>query len=126
VGFLNPWIYSTASNAFTDITNGSSIGCNTTGFPAAKGWDAVSGFGTPVSLVMITLGELGGNLANSINQYFPKLKDVALSGSDRYEAPLLLDEDNSTNDILTVYRATQLCTLLFLRLPWHLYYSSRK
>ncbi|CAD0100445.1 unnamed protein product, partial [Aureobasidium mustum] len=47
LGFLNPWIYSRAFAALTDITEGSSIGCNTSGFPAEVGWDAVTGFGTP-------------------------------------------------------------------------------
>jgi tripeptidyl-peptidase-1 len=50
LGFLNPWIYGGAYKALTDITSGSAIGCNGTGFPAAKGWDAVTGFGTPVRL----------------------------------------------------------------------------
>ncbi|KAF8860349.1 tripeptidyl peptidase-like protein [Acephala macrosclerotiorum] len=58
LGFMNPWLYSIGNTAFTDITNGSAIGCNTTGFPAKAGWDAVTGFGTP---------------------YFPKLQAVALS-----------------------------------------------
>ncbi|CAD0108409.1 unnamed protein product [Aureobasidium uvarum] len=49
LGFLNPWIYGGAFAALTDITSGSSIGCNTSGFPAEVGWDAVTGFGTPVS-----------------------------------------------------------------------------
>jgi tripeptidyl-peptidase I len=49
LGFLNPWIYSKGLEAFNDVTIGSAPGCNTTGFPAVKGWDAVSGFGTPVS-----------------------------------------------------------------------------
>ena len=49
LGFLNPMLYSTGSAAFTDITSGSATGCGTTGFPAQAGWDAVSGFGTPVS-----------------------------------------------------------------------------
>lgn len=49
LGFLNPWLYSKAHKTFTDVTIGSSYGCNTTGFPAQKGWDAVTGFGTPVS-----------------------------------------------------------------------------
>ncbi|KAK5119745.1 hypothetical protein LTR85_007321 [Meristemomyces frigidus] len=48
LGFLNPWIYGGAYKALTDITSGSSIGCNTSGFPAQAGWDAVTGFGTPV------------------------------------------------------------------------------
>jgi hypothetical protein len=48
LGFLNPWLYSVGYKTFTDITDGSAIGCNTTGFPAQAGWDAVTGFGTPV------------------------------------------------------------------------------
>ncbi|THY97810.1 subtilisin-like protein [Aureobasidium pullulans] len=47
LGFLNPWIYGAASAAFTDVEDGSSVGCDTDGFPAADGWDAVTGFGTP-------------------------------------------------------------------------------
>ena len=47
LGFLNPWLYSTGYSAFTDITAGSSAGCDTAGFPAAQGWDAVTGFGSP-------------------------------------------------------------------------------
>jgi tripeptidyl-peptidase-1 len=50
LGFLNPWLYKTGSTAFTDVTSGSSTGCGTSGFPAGKGWDAVTGFGTPVSI----------------------------------------------------------------------------
>lgn len=50
LGFLNPWIYGAASAAFTDVEDGSSVGCGTDGFPAADGWDAVTGFGTPVSV----------------------------------------------------------------------------
>jgi tripeptidyl-peptidase I len=49
LGFLNPWIYKIGSQGFTDITSGSAVGCETAGFPAVEGWDAVSGFGTPVS-----------------------------------------------------------------------------
>jgi tripeptidyl-peptidase-1 len=59
LGFLNPWLYSGAYKAFTDITIGSSVGCDTAGFPAKVGWDAVTGFGTP---------------------YFPKIKAYALEG----------------------------------------------
>ncbi|EMC98058.1 hypothetical protein BAUCODRAFT_22902 [Baudoinia panamericana UAMH 10762] len=64
LGFLNPWLYGGAYSALTDITSdgarivryghtddenriGSAIGCNTSGFPAEVGWDAVTGFGTP-------------------------------------------------------------------------------
>lgn len=49
LGFLNPMLYSRGAEAFTDVTVGSNFGCNTTGFPARKGWDAASGLGTPVS-----------------------------------------------------------------------------
>lgn len=47
LGFLNPWLYSGGHKGFTDVTSGSSAGCNTTGFPAQEGWDAVTGWGTP-------------------------------------------------------------------------------
>ena len=43
-------LYSRGYRAFTDVVSGSSAGCGTDGFPAEKGWDAVTGFGTPVSL----------------------------------------------------------------------------
>jgi tripeptidyl-peptidase I len=49
LGFINPWIYGGAYKALNDITSGSSVGCNTSGFPAEVGWDAVTGYGTPVS-----------------------------------------------------------------------------
>jgi len=47
LGFLNPLLYEHAS-AFNDITTGSSSGgmCGD-GWPAKKGWDAVTGLGTP-------------------------------------------------------------------------------
>jgi tripeptidyl-peptidase-1 len=52
LGFLNPFIYSTASKAFTDITIGHNSGfvCPATSvaFDAAVGWDALTGFGTPI------------------------------------------------------------------------------
>ncbi|CDO72763.1 hypothetical protein BN946_scf184994.g16 [Trametes cinnabarina] len=47
LGFLNPWLYTTAASAFTDITSGNNPGCGTNGFPAEAGWDPVSGLGTP-------------------------------------------------------------------------------
>ncbi|RDL38636.1 Tripeptidyl peptidase [Venustampulla echinocandica] len=55
LGFLNPWLYKRGYRAFTDVTSGSASGCNSTGFPAQEGWDAVTGFGTP---------------------YFPKILDI--------------------------------------------------
>ena len=48
MGFLNPWLYKKGKEAFVDVTSGSALGCNTTGFQAVEGWDAVSGWGTPV------------------------------------------------------------------------------
>lgn len=47
MGWLNPWLYQQGFAAFTDVVNGSSIGCDGPGFGAAKGWDVASGFGTP-------------------------------------------------------------------------------
>ncbi|KAJ4463898.1 subtilisin-like protein [Lentinula lateritia] len=46
MGFMNPWIYA-HPEAFNDITDGSNPGCGTTGFPALKGWDPVTGVGSP-------------------------------------------------------------------------------
>lgn len=46
VGFVNPTLYANPG-AFFDITKGSNPGCNTNGFPAAEGWDPVTGLGTP-------------------------------------------------------------------------------
>ncbi|KAF7986027.1 hypothetical protein HWV62_41376 [Athelia sp. TMB] len=46
LGFLNPWLYANPG-AFNDITTGSNPGCGTKGFPAAKGWDPVTGLGSP-------------------------------------------------------------------------------
>jgi tripeptidyl-peptidase-1 len=49
MGFLNPWMYSN-QDAFTDITvgwdslNGKS---DLLAFPCSKGWDPVTGVGTP-------------------------------------------------------------------------------
>ncbi|KAK4897639.1 hypothetical protein LTR27_004785 [Elasticomyces elasticus] len=48
VGFLNPVLYANPW-ALNDITNGSNPGCGTNGFTAVKGWDPVTGLGTPVS-----------------------------------------------------------------------------
>ena len=46
LGFLNPFLYQNAA-AFNDITTGDNPGCGTSGFEAAKGWDPVTGLGTP-------------------------------------------------------------------------------
>ncbi|TID18702.1 tripeptidyl-peptidase I [Venturia nashicola] len=61
LGFLNPWLYQVGYKGLNDIVGGSSFGCNTTGFPAQVGWDAVTGWGTP---------------------NFPKLKQLALEKSN--------------------------------------------
>ncbi|KAI9444513.1 peptidase S8/S53 domain-containing protein [Lactarius indigo] len=48
LGFVNPLIYtSTSASAFNDIKSGSNPGCGTQGFSAVKGWDPVTGLGTP-------------------------------------------------------------------------------
>ncbi|KAJ7087067.1 subtilisin-like protein [Mycena epipterygia] len=48
VGFINPALYSDAFvGVFNDVIVGSNPGCQTQGFPAAPGWDPVSGLGTP-------------------------------------------------------------------------------
>ncbi|CDO78176.1 hypothetical protein BN946_scf184797.g2 [Trametes cinnabarina] len=48
VGLINPAIYSSFfADAFHDVTNGTNPGCGTDGFPALRGWDPVTGLGTP-------------------------------------------------------------------------------
>jgi len=48
IGFINPTIYSDEfKHAFNDITSGGNQGCGTAGFTAVKGWDPVTGLGTP-------------------------------------------------------------------------------
>ncbi|KAK2072007.1 hypothetical protein P8C59_006386 [Phyllachora maydis] len=50
LGFVHPLLYA-HPDAFTDITTGSNPGCNASysnGFPAAEGWDPVTGLGTPI------------------------------------------------------------------------------
>ncbi|KAJ7314500.1 family S53 protease [Mycena albidolilacea] len=46
LGLLNPLLYS-APETFTDITSGNNPGCNTQGFSATRGWDPITGLGTP-------------------------------------------------------------------------------
>ncbi|KAJ6564191.1 family S53 protease-like protein [Mycena capillaripes] len=52
LGFLNPFLYSTGANAFTDVTIGHNSGfvcpASSVAFDAAVGWDALTGLGTPV------------------------------------------------------------------------------
>jgi tripeptidyl-peptidase I len=48
LGFINPALYSAKfASAYNDITNGTNPGCGTQGFNATKGWDPVTGLGTP-------------------------------------------------------------------------------
>lgn len=50
LGFLNPWIYKNAAG-FNDVSQGRNCGgpiCKgNDGFPAVRGWDAATGWGTP-------------------------------------------------------------------------------
>lgn len=46
VGFINPVLYK-HPEVFNDVTVGNNSGCGTPGFYAAKGWDPVTGLGTP-------------------------------------------------------------------------------
>merc|ERR1711991_365313 len=57
LGPLNQWIYKNAA-AFNDITEGSNVGCaGQDGFPAAPGWDPVTGNGSPLYTKMISVPE---------------------------------------------------------------------
>ncbi|KNC53432.1 family S53 protease [Thecamonas trahens ATCC 50062] len=73
IGFLNPYLYAAPIGTFSDITQGSNhcrqvttamyydqtcnldsqpgslwIGCSAWGYPAAEGWDAATGLGSPI------------------------------------------------------------------------------
>ncbi|KAF1969695.1 tripeptidyl-peptidase 1 precursor [Bimuria novae-zelandiae CBS 107.79] len=58
LGFLNPWLYGTASSGFTDIKNGKISGCSGVisgaGFSAVSGWDPATGLGTPNYEALLT------------------------------------------------------------------------
>ncbi|KAK0119805.1 Tripeptidyl-peptidase sed1 [Cadophora gregata] len=54
IGFVNPTLYA-HPEVLHDITTGNNPGCNTNGFTAAKGWDPVTGLGTPNYPAMLKL-----------------------------------------------------------------------
>ncbi|WPH01391.1 Hypothetical protein R9X50_00423600 [Acrodontium crateriforme] len=55
LGFLNPFLYGKGVAGLNDITSGNNPGCNTNGFSAKKGWDPVTGLGTPNAAKLQTL-----------------------------------------------------------------------
>ncbi|RDW91294.1 hypothetical protein BP5796_02459 [Coleophoma crateriformis] len=85
LGFLNPWLYSTAKSGFTDIVHGGSTGCTGTdiysGLPAPKvpsaswnsttGWDPVTGLGTPLfdKLLALATGNTTSNVTLPAAKY---------------------------------------------------------
>jgi tripeptidyl-peptidase-1 len=54
IGFMNPALYANPS-MLNDITTGSNPGCGTIGFPAAPGWDPVTGLGEPLHTHTLSL-----------------------------------------------------------------------
>ena len=61
LGFLNPWLYA-YPEMFTDITEGSNPYGKCAGFTATKGWDPVTGLGTPLYPEMLA------NAFNALNK----------------------------------------------------------
>ncbi|KAJ9492717.1 hypothetical protein VN97_g494 [Penicillium thymicola] len=64
MGFLNPWLYSQGQTGLTDIVLGSSTGCQrnlgdarvrNASWDATKGWDPVTGLGTPLFRTLVKL-----------------------------------------------------------------------
>ncbi|KAL8757953.1 MAG: hypothetical protein Q9184_004074 [Pyrenodesmia sp. 2 TL-2023] len=78
LGFLNPFIYKYGYRGLTDIVDGGSKGCTGidiysglpapripgAGWNATKGWDPVTGYGTPIFPKLLALSQ-GGNLSRS-------------------------------------------------------------
>jgi tripeptidyl-peptidase-1 len=74
LGFLNPWIYSSAFKGLNDITKGGSTGCTGrsiysglkapfvpyASWNATEGWDPVTGYGTPDFTKLLKLAQGGG------------------------------------------------------------------
>ncbi|KAI4733476.1 subtilisin-like protein [Aureobasidium sp. EXF-12298] len=54
IGFINPTLYA-HPEVLNDVTQGGNQGCGTPGFTASKGWDPVTGLGTPDSVKMLAL-----------------------------------------------------------------------
>ena len=54
IGFVNPVLYA-HPEVLHDITVGNNSGCGTDGFYAQKGWDPVTGLGTPNYPAMLKL-----------------------------------------------------------------------
>ena len=71
LGFLNPFIYKSGYKGLTDVVDGSSKGCTGTdiysglpapfvpgaGWAAVKGWDPVTGYGTPNFPALLALSQ---------------------------------------------------------------------
>jgi hypothetical protein len=80
LGFLNPWLYATGKDAWTDIVDGGSTGCTGrdmyTGLPtpfvpfaswnATVGWDPVSGLGTPKFEELLAMTTPNHNLSQIV------------------------------------------------------------
>ncbi|EJT98953.1 subtilisin-like protein [Dacryopinax primogenitus] len=47
LGWLNPWLYGRGKAGVGDVSVGRNPGCGTAGFGAGRGWDPVTGLGTP-------------------------------------------------------------------------------
>ena len=61
LGWLNPWLYKKGYQGLTDITKGFSYGCNVQGLPVTKGWDPITGFGTPIFPKLVKLAGAKGH-----------------------------------------------------------------
>ncbi|CZT52482.1 probable tripeptidyl-peptidase 1 precursor [Rhynchosporium secalis] len=61
LGFLNPWLYNSATPGLTDITKGKNTGCSGVisgaGFSAVPGWDPATGLGTPIYTSLLAISK---------------------------------------------------------------------
>jgi len=80
LGFLNPLLYSKGAAGLNDITTGNAPGCGTPGFNATKGWDPVTGLGTPDFQKLKSIF-LGYPLTNLLGGLLGAVKTLSLSVS---------------------------------------------
>ncbi|KAJ5801824.1 uncharacterized protein N7518_003892 [Penicillium psychrosexuale] len=107
LGFLNPWLYSSGYEGFRDVSHGSNLGCNTSGFPATKGWDPATRLGTPFPTMTSSYDEeQQPGSEDVINPMFSEEAEEPAPWTDKFAPfPEMLDHSKETRTALVTFRA---------------------